>query len=177
MFMCELEYHPLVAWLTVNKPEATIFLNWTVPIVSGIDPFISDYCVNVTDTTSNSPLYSTCGISATEFSYPLPPQSWCSIFVFTVYIANVAEEQDSRAYQGSATTPKVHKALRSVTTASGSTFTYLLIMVMQCMHAGYFCKMLHVYYYYYYRLLQCAVVNRHLLTLILEITQQEDTLN
>lgn len=136
MFMCTLlVHHPLSAWLTVNKFESTIVLNWTVPTISGINPDISGYCLNVTDTTLNFPLNSICGISATKFSYPIPHKSWCSVYVFTVYIADAAEEQDSILYQGADTPPRVHEALRNVAATSASTFSFSLNMVRITVHA------------------------------------------
>lgn len=112
--MHTLDHRPLVADLIVNALESTIFLNWTVPIIHGVDPIISDYCVNVVDETSNLALSSTCGINETKYIHPIPPRSWCSVYVFTVTVANSsgnAGERDSKVYQGADTPPEVTEAL------------------------------------------------------------------
>lgn len=85
------------------------------------------------DETFNSPPHSTCGINETEFIYPIPPRSWCSVYIFTVYIANSsgnAGEQDSKAYQGTHTPPEVVEPLRTMKAATTDLFLYFLSMVI-----------------------------------------------
>lgn len=85
------------------------------------------------DEASNIALSSTCEINETEYIYPIPPRSWCSIYIFTVYIANSsgnAGEQDSKLYQGTHTPPEVIQPLRTMKTEGSNIFNYSLTMVI-----------------------------------------------
>ena len=69
----------------------TTTLNWTAPFtldITTVDPDIT-YCVDVVSSTSSATLHSECGITETEFTYPLPPRSWCDQYNFTVTPVNV----------------------------------------------------------------------------------------
>lgn len=123
--MYPLDRRPLVADLTVN-PHGSIFLNWTVPIISGIDPDILGYCIMVMDDTSNSDILTEC-IHATSFTYHLPSRSWCSIYTFTISVANLSGlARVSKTFKGSDVSPKVVGASR---TRSAAGFNYSLNMV------------------------------------------------
>lgn len=66
----------------------TIVYKWGPPFTIE-DDFSISYCVDVTNATSNLRLHSQCGISMTEFSYPVPPDSNCHKLLFTVTPVNV----------------------------------------------------------------------------------------
>lgn len=85
------------------------------------------------DDTTHIDLTSICGIHATEFNYHLPSRSWCSLYVFTITVANQSGnvgERDTQIFQGAHTPPEVIKALRTSPSAPADNFTYLLTMVM-----------------------------------------------
>ena len=76
--------------LTIHN--STISLTWTAPFtldITGVDPDIT-YCVGVVNSTSSSILHSECGITETEYEYPIPPDSACHMYMFTVTPVNVA---------------------------------------------------------------------------------------
>ncbi len=70
-----------------SETESAVNLRWTAPFA----PDRSDitYCVDVVSSTSSATLHSECGIIETEFTYPLPPRSWCDVYTFTVTPVNV----------------------------------------------------------------------------------------
>lgn len=117
-----IDHRPLVAYLTTYALES-IFLNWTVPITSGVYP--TGYCVRVVDEITNLLLCSTCGINETDH---FPPQSWCSVYVFTVITVSTANsscdagECATQLHRGTDTLPEVIEVLHNAT-------TYLLMMV------------------------------------------------
>ena len=77
--------------LSLTAMDRAISLNWTAPFsldITDVKPDI-EYCVDVSDSTSSLTLSSLCGITVTEFSYPLPPDRGCHDYVFTVTPVNV----------------------------------------------------------------------------------------
>ena len=54
-----------------------------------MDPDISGYCVDVVNSTSSSTLHSECGITETQFSYPIPPDSDCHVYTLAVTPVNI----------------------------------------------------------------------------------------
>ncbi len=71
-----------------SENESTVSLRWTAPFTLDISFREDDitYCVDVVSSTS---LHSECGINVTEFTYPLPPRSWCDEYNFTVTPVNL----------------------------------------------------------------------------------------
>ncbi len=68
-----------------------IALNWTAPHtldISGVDPDIT-YCVDVVSSTSSATCHSECGIIVTEFTYFLPPRSFCDEYTFVITPVNI----------------------------------------------------------------------------------------
>lgn len=85
------------------------------------------------DETFNSILLSKCGINETEFIYLLPPQSGCSVYLFSVNVSNSsgnAGEHDTQLYHGADTPPEVIEALRTRPATAATAFTYSLTMVI-----------------------------------------------
>ncbi len=67
-------------------------ISWIPPYtldIDGISPDIEGYCVQVINSTSLQILYSQCGITATDFSYPVPVDALCHIYMLTVTPVNV----------------------------------------------------------------------------------------
>ena len=76
----------------VDDASPTIFLSWTPPFtldITDVDPDIAGYCVDVVSSTSSATLHSECGITVTEFTYPLPLRSWCDAYTFIVTPVNI----------------------------------------------------------------------------------------
>ena len=72
--------------------DSIISLTWTAPFtldIRGVDPDIT-YCVGVVNSTSSSTLHSQCGITETEYEYPIPPDSACHDHMVTVTPVNPA---------------------------------------------------------------------------------------
>ena len=71
---------------------SAISLTWTPPFsldITDIDPDIEGYCVDVIDTSSSLVVHSECGITETQFSYPIPPNISHSLYyVFKVIAVN-----------------------------------------------------------------------------------------
>ena len=68
--------------------DSTISLTWTAPFsldIASVDPDIT-YCVGVVSSTSSS---TQCGITETEFSFSIPPDSACHNYTFTFTITPV----------------------------------------------------------------------------------------
>ena len=82
-----------VGSLRVTVQYSTISLTWTAPFtfnIRGVDPDIA-YCVGAVNSTSSSiQLHSQCGITETEFEYPIPPDSGCHDYIVTVTPVNPA---------------------------------------------------------------------------------------
>ena len=78
-----------VGSLRATSQNYTFFLTWTAPFtldIAGVDPDIT-YCVGVVNSTSST-LHSQCGITETEYEYPIPPDSACHMYMFTVTPVN-----------------------------------------------------------------------------------------
>lgn len=67
-----------------NLINSTVYITWTPP---NNDSDIT-YCVDVMNSTSISTLHSECGITGTEYSYPLPHKNWCDIYFFSIIPVN-----------------------------------------------------------------------------------------
>ena len=81
-----------VGSLSISVSGANISLTWTAPFtldIFGVDPDITGYCVNVVNSTSSLTLHTQCGITETQFSYPIPPNADCHVYTFTVTAINV----------------------------------------------------------------------------------------
>ena len=77
----------------VRGGDSTIVLNWTAPFTLDllfIHPDIT-YCVEVVNSTSD------CGITETEFTYPLLPRSWCDEYNLTVTPVNVVGDGEENS--------------------------------------------------------------------------------
>ena len=77
--------------LLVTVQDSVISLTWTAPFtlnIRGVHPDIT-YCVGVVYPTSSSTLHSQCGITETEYEYPIPPDSACHNLMVTVTPVNV----------------------------------------------------------------------------------------
>ena len=80
-----------VSSLSATIQDSIISLNWTAPFtldIPKVDPDIT-YCVGVVDSISSSTLHSQCGITETEYEYPIPPDSACHDYMVTVTPVNV----------------------------------------------------------------------------------------
>ena len=81
-----------VEYLRVVRDSGfTVTLNWTAPFtldISLINPDIT-YCVDVVSATTSATLHSECGVRDTEFTYLLPPRSWCHQYNVSVTPVNV----------------------------------------------------------------------------------------
>ena len=77
--------------ITTSDPGFILSLTWEPPFtldIDGVDPDIT-YCVDVINSTSSVTLHSECGITETEFSYPLPQDAVCHSYVLTITPVNV----------------------------------------------------------------------------------------
>lgn len=99
--------------------QDSIFLNWTAPFTLDLSgrPGIT-YCVNVVNSTSSCILHSECGINMTKFSLPIPIDSDCYVYNFTVTPVN-------QAGNGS---------------AASIPYTRTLACTYVVMHVSYFCN-------------------------------------
>ena len=91
-----------VGSLMMTVQDSTISLTWTAPFtldITGVDPDIT-YCVGVVNFTSgsSSTLHSECGITETEYEYPIPPDSACHDHMVTVTPGNPAGNGTSSTY-------------------------------------------------------------------------------
>ena len=80
-----------VGSLTITVQDSAISLTWTAPFtldIQGVDPDIT-YCVCLVNSTSLSTLHSECEITEVEYEYPIPPDSACHMYMFTVTPVNV----------------------------------------------------------------------------------------
>ena len=92
--------------LSLTVQNSTISLTWTAPFtldITGVDPDIT-YCVGVVNPTSSSILHSQCGITETEYEYPIPPDSACHDHMVTVTPVNPAGNGTSSTLTYSQTT-------------------------------------------------------------------------
>ena len=77
--------------ITTSDSGSTLSLTWEPPFtldITGVDPDIT-YCVDVINSTSSVTLHSECGITETEFSYPLPEDAVCHSYVLAITPVNV----------------------------------------------------------------------------------------
>ena len=88
-----------VGSLMMTVQDSTISLTWTAPFTLDIpgDPDIT-YCVCEVNSTSSSTLHSQCGITETEYEYPIPPDSACHDHMITVTPVNPAGNGTSSTY-------------------------------------------------------------------------------
>lgn len=97
-YVC-LHYHNYIGQLAaVTDVRITVIdsfthLTWGAPFslnITKINPDIPDitYRVDVVNSTNSVTLFSQDGINVTEFSYPIPPRSWCHLYLFTVTPVN-----------------------------------------------------------------------------------------
>ena len=78
--------------LNITVSNTTLSLTWEPPFtldITGEDPDITGYCVDVVNSISSVTLHSQCDITMTEFSYPLPQDAVCHRFVLTITPVNV----------------------------------------------------------------------------------------
>ena len=78
--------------LGITTSVSTLSLTWEPPFtldITGVDPDITGYCVDVINSTSSVKLYSQCGINETEFRYPIPPNTGCTVYHFTITSVNI----------------------------------------------------------------------------------------
>ena len=89
--------------------NSTFFLTWEPPFtldIPGVDPDITGYCVEVLNLFPHTEvIYSECGFNVTEFSYPIPPDAGCNIYVFSVTPVNIVGMGEA------ATTPPYYRPL------------------------------------------------------------------
>ena len=81
----------VVSSISLTVKNSTITLNWLSPFsldIYNVDPDIT-YCVNVLNSTTHTVVDSQCGITETEYEYPVPPDAICHIYLFTVTPINV----------------------------------------------------------------------------------------
>ena len=93
--------------LMMTVQDSTISLTWTAPFTLDITIVDADitYCVSVVNSTSSLALHLECGITETEYEYPIPPDSACHDHMVTVTPVNPAGNGSSSTYflQGIAT--------------------------------------------------------------------------
>ena len=96
-----------VGSLLVYTSLEMIFLNWTAPFSLDITVTAMDitYCVDVVNSTSSATLHSQCGITETQFTYPLPPINECDAYTFTVTPVNLVGNGTGNSVQYSLTLP------------------------------------------------------------------------
>ena len=81
-----------VTSLTLSLHKPNISLSWTAPFsldIPNTDPDIT-YCVDVINSTSSTIIHSDCGITVTEYTYPIPLDNGCHDHAITVTPVNVA---------------------------------------------------------------------------------------
>ena len=79
--------------LSSTANSTPISVTWEPPFtldITGEDPDITGYCVDVINSTSSVTLHSQCGITETEFTY-LIPESYCysTTFSFSITPLNI----------------------------------------------------------------------------------------
>ena len=83
---------PAVSSLRIQVWNSTLSLTWEPPFtldITGVDSDIIDYCVDLINSTSSVTLHSECGITETEFTYPIPADANCHQYDFTVTAVNI----------------------------------------------------------------------------------------
>ena len=115
--------------LTLMTSNSTFFLTWEPPFTLDIAniPDITGYCVEVLNLFIHTEvIYSECDINVTEFSYFLPPDAGCNIYVFRVAAVNIVGMGEA------ATTPPYYRPLDTG-----------IIIIMQCMDV-----VINLFYFY-----------------------------
>ncbi len=81
--------------------DRIISLSWEAPSTL-LDNQVITYCVDVVNSTSSATLHSECGITAPNFTYPIPRDSDCHAIMFTVTPVNVVGNGTNRtvSYSG-----------------------------------------------------------------------------
>ena len=81
----------VVGSLNITASDSTLSLTWEPPFtldITGVDPDITGYCVDVINSTSSVTLYSEYGIMETLFTYPIPENTNCTVVEFIVTPVN-----------------------------------------------------------------------------------------
>ena len=83
-----------VGSLSITASDSTLSLTWEPSFtldISGVDPDITGYCVDVINSTSSVTLHSECGINTTIFTYPKPNDTDCVVYslIFSVTPHNI----------------------------------------------------------------------------------------
>ena len=78
-----------VRLLSSTANSTLISVTWEPPFsldITGVDPDITGYCVDVINSTSSVTLLSECGITEAEFTYLMPPERYCysTTFLFSI---------------------------------------------------------------------------------------------
>ena len=92
MYMHTLGLLSTVNDLSITVSNSTLSLTWEPPFsldITGVNPDITGYCVDMVDFTSSTILLSQCGIKETEYSYLLPQDAVCHSYVLTIIPVNV----------------------------------------------------------------------------------------
>ena len=116
--------------LMMTVQDSTISLTWTVPFtldIAAVDPDIT-YCVCVVNSTSSSTLHSQCGITKTEFSFSIPPDTACHNYMFTFTVTPVNGV-------GNGTSLIYYHHLQGDTTMSCTCMLQQLYLRTTCMYA------------------------------------------
>lgn len=103
---------------TLSTQDNSIILTWTPPFtldITDITPDIEGYCVDVINASSSLNIYSRCRINGTEFIYPIPLKSWCSLYLFTLTPVNRVGNgtRTTVSYSGAGTVPRILEILAS----------------------------------------------------------------
>ena len=105
LFMITLDYCSVghlsaVGSLHITTSNTTLSLTWEPPFtldITGVDPDITGYCVDVMNSTSSVTLHSQCRITETLFSYPIPENTNCTVVEFIVTPLNIVGQGESAA--------------------------------------------------------------------------------
>ena len=82
----------VVSSISLTVTNSIISVKWLPPPsldIYNVNPDIT-YCVDVLNSTTHTVVDSQCGITETEFVYPVPPDAICHIYTFTVTPVNGA---------------------------------------------------------------------------------------
>ena len=90
-----------------------ISITWEPPFtldITGEDPDITGYCVDVINSTSSVTLHSQCGITETTFTFPIPTDTNCHAYNFSVTPVNIVGNgtEDTTSYIGVQASTYVH---------------------------------------------------------------------
>ena len=103
--ICTVGLLSAVGSLSITASDSTLSLTWEPPFtlgITGVDPDITGYCVDVINSTSSVTLHSECGINTTKFTYPKPSDTDCVVYSFSVTPHNIvgAGEITTEVYSG-----------------------------------------------------------------------------